>query len=101
MEAEAAAAVRRGYDEGYAEGLARAAAVAAGMKEEEAQRVAGRSRRSLVPWRQPRRANAPCAPEIEAAAPKLAFALLETLLWSGIGAGRHPGPRRHYPGAGP
>ena len=41
VEAEAAAAVRRGYDEGYAEGLARAAAVAAGMKKEESQRVAG------------------------------------------------------------
>ncbi len=41
MEAEAAAAVRQGYDEGYAEGLARAAAVAAGCRHEESQRVAG------------------------------------------------------------
>ena len=80
VEAEAAAAVRRGYDEGYAEGLARAAAVAAGLKQEESQRVAGAlsalSQALAAAEESERRMRA----EIEAAAPKLAFALLETLL---------------------
>ncbi len=80
VEAEAAAAVRRGYDEGYAEGLARAAAVAAGMKKEESQRVAGALSALSHALAAAEESERTMRAEIEAAAPKLAFALLETLL---------------------
>ena len=80
VEAEAAAAVRRGYDEGYAEGLARAASVAAGLQKEESQRVAGALSALSCALAAIEESERRLRGEIEAAAPKLAFSLLETLL---------------------
>jgi flagellar assembly protein FliH len=80
VEAEAAAAVRRGYDEGYAEGLARAATVAAGLQMEESQRVAGALSALSCALAATEESERRLRGEIEAAAPKLAFSLLEALL---------------------
>jgi flagellar assembly protein FliH len=80
VEAEAAAAVRQGYDEGYAAGLARAAVVAAGLRHEESQRVAGALSALSAALAAAEESERHMRAEIEAAAPKLAFALLETLL---------------------
>ena len=80
VEAEAAAAVRRGYEEGYADGLARAAAEATGRQQEESQRVAAALAALSHAVTATEESERRLRREIEAAAPKLAFSLLETLL---------------------
>jgi flagellar assembly protein FliH len=80
METETEAAVRRGYDEGYAEGLAHAAAVATALKKEESERVAGALSALSAALAATEESERRMRAEIEAAAPKLAFSLLETLL---------------------
>jgi flagellar assembly protein FliH len=91
MEADRAAAVRQGYDDGYAEGLARAAAVATSMRNEEARRAAGvlsALSQALVAAEESERHM---RTEIQAAAPKLAFALLEVLLGRESALAANPG----------
>jgi flagellar assembly protein FliH len=74
------AALRQGYDDGYAEGLAHAAAVAAGIRDEEVQRV-GRALSALSSAvAAAEEAERTMRAEIQVAAPKLAFALVEVLL---------------------
>ncbi len=91
MEADSAAAVRQGYDDGYAKGLARAAAVATSMRNEEARRAAGALSalsQALVAAEESERHM---RTEIQAAAPKLAFALLEVLLGRESALAANPG----------
>jgi len=91
MEADSAAAIRRGYDEGYAEGLARAAADAAARQNEEAQKTAGAfsalTRAVAAAEEAQRRALA----EVQEAAPKLAFAIVEAILGRELVLAANPG----------
>jgi flagellar assembly protein FliH len=90
-EAESAAAARQGYDDGYAEGLARAAAVAAGTRNEETRRAAralSALSQALAGAEEGERAM---RAEIQAAAPKLAFALLEVLVGRETALAANPG----------
>ena len=91
MEAEAAAAVRQGYDDGYAEGLAAAAAVAAAKRNEEAQRAAGALSALGRAVAAAEEAERVVRAEIQAAAPKLAFALVEALLGRELALAANPG----------
>lgn len=91
METEMAAAVRQGYEDGYAEGLAQAATESARLRKEEAARVAGAlsalSHALTAAEESDRRMRA----EIQTAAPKLAFALLEALLGRELALASNPG----------
>jgi flagellar assembly protein FliH len=91
IEADAAAAVRQGYDDGYADGLARAMAEAAEVREEVATRAQGAisalTRALAAAGESDRRMRA----EIQAAAPTLAFALVETLLGRELALAANPG----------
>jgi flagellar assembly protein FliH len=91
MEADAAAAVRRGYDDGYAEGLAKAAADAAGRRNEEAQRAAGALSALSRALSAAEEAERTMRAEVQAAAPKLAFALVEALLGRELALAANPG----------
>jgi flagellar assembly protein FliH len=91
MEFERAAAARQGYEEGYAEGLERAVADLARKSAEESQRAA----LALAALSQ-----AVCAAqasahkvrtEVQEAAPKLAFELLETLFAREVSLAVNPG----------
>jgi flagellar assembly protein FliH len=89
--AESAAALRQGYDDGYAEGLAHAAAVAAGIRDEEVQRV-GRALSALSSAvAAAEEAERTMRAEIQVAAPKLAFALVEVLLGRELVLAANPG----------
>ncbi len=92
MEADGAAAVRQGYDDGYAKGLARAAAVATQHAERGGAAGGGgarrRSRRRLAAAEESERRHARGNP---GGRPKLAFALVEELLGREIGVGGQPG----------
>jgi flagellar assembly protein FliH len=91
MEADSAAAIRRGYDEGYAEGLARAAADAVAHQNEEAKKVASAlsalTRAVAAAEEAERRMRA----EVQVAAPKLAFALVEAILGRELVLTANPG----------
>jgi flagellar assembly protein FliH len=89
--ADAEAAVRRGYDEGFAEGLARAAAVADEVRREEAQRATAALSALASAIDAAEAAEAHMRAEIQAAAPKLAFALLEALLGRELSVAADPG----------
>ena len=91
MEADAAAAVRRGYDDGHAEGLAAAAAIAADRRNEEAQRAAGALAALGRAVAAAEEAERTMRAEIQAAAPKLAFALVEALLGRELALAANPG----------
>jgi flagellar assembly protein FliH len=91
MEADAAAAVRRGYDEGYAEGLAAAATVAAERRDEEAKRAAAALSALARAVGAAEEAERVMRAEIQAAAPKLAFALVEALLGRELALAADPG----------
>jgi flagellar assembly protein FliH len=91
MEEDAAAAVRQGYDDGYAEGLAAAAAAAAGVRNEEAQRAAGALSALSRAVAAAEEAERTMRAEIQAAAPKLAFALVEALLGRELALAANPG----------
>jgi flagellar assembly protein FliH len=91
LEADCAAAVRRGYDDGYAEGLARAAADAAGERDKESARAAAALSALQRVIAAAEEANVRMRGEIQAAAPKLAFALLETLLGREVALAANPG----------
>jgi flagellar assembly protein FliH len=88
---ERVAAVRRGYDEGYADGLARAAADAADVRVEESRRAeATRSTLSRVVTAVQER-DVQLRAELQAAAPKLAFELVEALLARELVLSTNPG----------
>jgi flagellar assembly protein FliH len=91
MEADTAAAVRKGYDDGYAEGLADAAAVAAERRHEELQRAAGALSALTRAVTAAEEAERTMRAEIQAAAPKLAFALVEALLGRELALAANPG----------
>jgi flagellar assembly protein FliH len=91
MEADAALAVRQGYDEGYADGLARAAAEADERREEEARRAAGAISALSKALAEAHECERHMRTEIQAAAPKLAFALVETLLGRELALAANPG----------
>jgi len=91
MEAGAAAAVRRGYDDGYAEGLAAAAADAAGIREEEVRRATAALSALSRAVAAAEEAERTMRAEIQAAAPKLAFALVEALLGRELALAANPG----------
>jgi flagellar assembly protein FliH len=78
--AETEAAMRRGYDDGYAEGLATAAAAADQVRAEETRQAAAALSALGRAIDAAEEAEAQMRAEIQAAAPKLAFALLEALL---------------------
>jgi flagellar assembly protein FliH len=89
--AESEAAVRQGYDDGYAEGLARAAAVADQLRKEEAQQAAAALSALGRAMDAAEEAGAQMRAEIQIAAPKLAFALLEILLGRELALASDPG----------
>jgi flagellar assembly protein FliH len=91
MEADTAAAVRQGYDEGYADGLARAAAEAAEMRKESATRVAGALSALSQALATAEETDRRMREEMQAAAPKLAFSLVETLLGRELALAENPG----------
>ena len=91
MEADAAAAVRRGYDDGYAEGLAAAVADAAGIREEEVRRATAALSALSRAVAAAEEAERTMRAEIQAAAPKLAFALVEALLGRELALATNPG----------
>jgi flagellar assembly protein FliH len=91
MEADAAAAVRQGYEDGYADGLARAAAEAASMRKEEAQRVASALSALSQALAAAQESDRRMCEEIQAAAPKLAFSLVEALLGRELALASNPG----------
>lgn len=91
MEADSAAALRRGYDDGYAEGLARAAADAAAQRTEDDQKASAAlsalARALAGADESERRMRA----EVQSAAPKLAFALVEAILGRELTLAANPG----------
>jgi flagellar assembly protein FliH len=91
MDAARAAAVREGYAEGYADGLARAALDASGIRLEEARRaevaLSGLARALADAQASDLRVRA----ELQDAAPRLAFALLEALLGRELELSANPG----------
>jgi flagellar assembly protein FliH len=90
-EAAGVAAAQQGYEDGYAEGLARAEAEAAELREGEARRAAAALAalaRAIAAVADAERAM---KAEIEEAAPKLAFALVETLLGREVLLAVNPG----------
>jgi flagellar assembly protein FliH len=91
MEADTAAAVRQGYDDGYAEGLAAAGTEAARVRSEEAQRAAGALSALSRAVAAAEEAERTMRAEIQAAAPKLAFALVEALLGRELALAANPG----------
>jgi flagellar assembly protein FliH len=91
MEADTAAAVRQGYDDGYAEGLARAAAVADGLRKEEAQRASAALSALTRALAAAEESERQMRAEVQEAAPRLAFALLETLLGRELALAANPG----------
>jgi flagellar assembly protein FliH len=91
MEADTAAAVRQGYDDGYAEGLAAAGTEAARVRSEEAQRAAGALSALSRAVAAAEEAERSMRAEIQAAAPKLAFALVEALLGRELALAANPG----------
>jgi flagellar assembly protein FliH len=91
MEVDAAAAVRRGYDDGYADGLARAAAEAAERRIEEATRAEAAISALSQAVAAAEESGRHMRTEIQAAAPKLAFALVETLLGRELALAANPG----------
>jgi flagellar assembly protein FliH len=91
MEADAAAAVRRGYDDGYAEGLAAAAADAAGIREEEVRRATAALSALSRAVAAAEEAERTVRAEVQAAAPRLAFALVEALLGRELALATNPG----------
>jgi flagellar assembly protein FliH len=91
MEADAAAAVRRGYDDGYAEGLAAAVADAAGIREEEVRRATAALSALSRAVAAAEEAERTVRAEVQAAAPRLAFALVEALLGRELALATNPG----------
>ena len=91
MVADSAAALRRGYDDGYAEGLARAAADAATRQNEEAQRMAGALSALTRALAAAEEAERRMRAEVQVAAPKLAFELVEALLGRELALAANPG----------
>jgi flagellar assembly protein FliH len=91
MEADTAAAVRQGYDDGYAEGLAAAGTEAARVRSEQAQRAAGALSALSRAVAAAEEAERTMRAEIQAAAPKLAFALVEALLGRELALAANPG----------
>jgi flagellar assembly protein FliH len=89
--AESEAAVRQGYDDGYADGLARAAEVAEQMRKEEAQQAAAALAALGRAIDVAEEAATQMRAEIQTAAPKLAFALLEVLLGRELALSADPG----------
>jgi flagellar assembly protein FliH len=86
-----AAAASQGYDEGYAEGLAKATADAALVREEESRRAAvamGALARAVTALQD---AECRLRSDVQAAAPRLAFELLEALLGREVELARDPG----------
>jgi flagellar assembly protein FliH len=90
-DARTAATARQGYDDGYADGLARAEAVAAQQREGEARRVAVALAALSQSVAAVEVAERQMRSEIQAAAPKLAFALLEVLLGREVALAENPG----------
>jgi flagellar assembly protein FliH len=91
MEADTAAAVRQGYDDGYADGLARAAAEAAETRKENATQVAGALSALSQALATAEETDRRTREELQAAAPKLAFSLVETLLGRELALAENPG----------
>jgi flagellar assembly protein FliH len=91
MESEAAAAARQGYDSGYGEGWARAAEEAAQRRREEAQRTARALSALSSALSAAEGAEVRMRAEIQAAVPKLAFALLEELFGREVTLASNPG----------
>jgi flagellar assembly protein FliH len=91
MEADSAAAIRRGYDEGYAEGLARAAADEAARQSEEAQKTAGALAALTRAVAAAEEAERRVLAEVQVAAPKLAFAIVEAILGRELALAANPG----------
>jgi flagellar assembly protein FliH len=90
-DAARATAVGEGYAEGYAEGLAQAASDASGIRLEEARRaeeaLSGLTRALAAAQASDLRVRA----ELQAAAPRFAFALLEALLGRELELATNPG----------
>jgi flagellar assembly protein FliH len=91
MEADTAAAVGQGYDDGYADGLARAAAEAAEVRRDAATRVEGALSALSIALATAEESDRRMREEIQAAAPKLAFSLVETLLGRELALAENPG----------
>jgi flagellar assembly protein FliH len=91
MEADAALAVRQGYDDGYADGLARAAVEAAEVRKSEATRAAGALSALSLALAAAEESDRRMRAEIQVAAPKLAFALVEALLGRELALAANPG----------
>jgi flagellar assembly protein FliH len=90
-EADSAAAVRQGYEDGYAEGMAQAEEVAARSRSEQAQKAARALSALARALSDAEEAEHRMRTEIQVAAPKLAFALLETLLGREVALAADPG----------
>jgi len=84
-------AVRQGYEDGYAEGLVQAATEAAAMRAEEHQRARTAFGALAKVLRAVQEADQRMRAEMMAAAPKLAFALLEQLLAREVELAINPG----------
>ena len=91
LEEEKAAALRRGYDNGYAEGLAKAGEEAAQRRDEDGQRVAAALAVLSRAIDAAREADERMRADVQSAAPKLAFALLEALLVREVTLATNPG----------
>lgn len=91
IEEESAAAVRRGYDNGFAEGLAKATQEAEERREAASRRTSSALGVLSQAVSAVQEADLRRRAEIQAAAPKLAFALLETLLGREVQLAIDPG----------
>jgi flagellar assembly protein FliH len=86
-----AAAVRRGYDEGYADGLARAASDAAEVRLEESRRAEATLATLARVITAVQERDVQLRAEMQSAAPKLAFELLQALLAREVSLSTNPG----------
>ena len=91
IEEESAAAVRRGYENGFAEGLAKASREAEERREEASRRTLSALAVLSQAVTAIQEADLRMRGDIQAAAPKLAFALLETLLGREVQLAMDPG----------
>jgi flagellar assembly protein FliH len=89
-EAERVAAARQGYDDGYAAGLAKAGEEAVGRRDATSRQAASALSALARAIAEAQEADLRMRAEIQAAAPKLAFALLEALLGREVELAAHP-----------
>ncbi|HUX03538.1 MAG TPA: FliH/SctL family protein [Acidimicrobiales bacterium] len=82
---------QQGYDEGFAQGLAAARSEAERMRREESERVAGLVGALELAIAEVRALDANLRVELQLAAPRLAFALVEELVAHELAASTNPG----------